>query len=230
MQNKTGRSMGMAALVLSLTLGLAAKAQALNILTFDTGNPERNASIGALGFSVTQVGSSAVGGLEFSHYDVIYIAQSYEELLTSSLLGALGSRAGDLLAYIANGGGVVFGSPAVGGASGSGILSSPNPITAGVDLSTLSLSSLGSLPLFDAVAENTSGDAVILAGLLGEGRVVGWNPGEGPGLITDGSLTLVENSITWAAGDLPSVPEPGSYALFCLGAAGLLMLRRRKQA
>lgn len=226
MQNKTGRSMGMAALVLSLTL--AGKAQALNVLTFDTGNPERNASVGALGFSVTQVGASAVGGLDFASYDVIYIAQSYEELLTSSLLGALGSRAGDLLAYIANGGGVVFGSPAVGGTAGSGITSSPNPITSGVDLSTLSLSSLGSLPIFDAVAEDASGDAVILAGILGDGRVVGWNPGEGPGLVTDESLDLVGNSITWAAGDLQAVPEPGTYALFGLGAAGLLLLRRRK--
>lgn len=226
MNQRTSRFGFGIALSLLLVLG-AGQARALDVLTFDTGNPDRNQVVGALGFSITQVGSSAVGGLDFSMYDVIYVAQSYEEFLTSSLLGALGSRAGDLAAFVANGGGLVFGSPAVGGNVGGSVVStSPtHSVVENVDLSTLKLSPLPEIPLLDPVA-TYSGSPVIYTGELGEGRVVTWNP-RGSGVITDESLQLVGNSLEWAAGGLESVPEPGTYALFGLGAAGLVFFRRR---
>lgn len=215
-------------LVLALTLVLGAgKSQALDVLTFDTGNPERNEVIGALGFSITQVGASAVSGLDFSMYDVIYVAQSYEEFLTSSLLGALGSRSGDLAEFVANGGGIVFGSPAAGGNIGGSVVStSPtHDVVENVDLSTLKLNLLPEIPILDPVA-TYSGTPVISTGELGDGRVVTWNP-KPAGVITDESLQLVSNSITWASGTLESIPEPGTYALFGLGAVALFFFRRR---
>ncbi len=224
-----GRSLGIAVLTIALTLG-AGKALALNVLSFDTGNPERNSTVGALGFSMTQVGTNAIAGLDFSAYDVIYVAQSYEEFLTSGLAMSLGSRYADLNEYLVNGGGLVFGSPAVGGASGSGITAIDpfNPILTGVDLSTLGLSTLPPLPGVDPVAQGNGGGSAISSGSLGAGNIVSWNPGQGPGLITDESLLLVENSIQWAGGH-PAVPEPGTMALFGLGLAGLAAVVRKRR-
>lgn len=224
-RNRIRHSLGMAVLAMLLTVG-AGKALALNVLTFDTGNPERNSTVGGLGFSMTQVGAGSVSELDFSMYDVIYIAQSYEELVSSSLFGALGSRAGDLLEFVANGGGIVFGSPAIGGVTASGLTAtSPNPITQNVDLSTLSL---GALPPIGAPVATDDGQTALLAGTLGDGRLVAWNPGEGPGEITSDALTLVENSINYAGG-ASAVPEPGTFALMGMGVAGILFLRRKKK-
>jgi hypothetical protein len=214
------------ALALVLTLG-AAPAVALNVLTFDTGNPERNSVVGGLGFSMTQVGAASVADLDFAMYDVIYIAQSYEELMTSSLLGALGSRAGDLATYVANGGGIVFGSPQIGGGFNTG-LTAPNPshpVVTGVDLSTLNLAPLPDIGLPIAIDDGASS---ILTGNLGQGTIVAWNPGQGVNSITDESLLLVENSINYAGG-VPAVPEPGTVALMGLGLAGIFLYRRKNK-
>lgn len=222
-----GRSLGIAFLAIALTIG-AGKALALSVLSFDTGNPERNTTVGALGFSMTQVGTGAVSGLEFGAYDVIYIAQSYQEFLTSDLAWALGSRWSDINTFLANGGGLVFGSPAVGGATGSGLIApNPlNPILSGVDLSTLGLSALPPLPGTDPVVTGAGGAPALVTG-SDYGNIVTWNPGQGPGLITDESLQLVENSIQWAGGT-PAVPEPGTYALFGLGLSALAFARRKR--
>jgi hypothetical protein len=226
-----GRSLGIAVLAIALTLG-AGKALALNVLSFDTGDPDRNSTVGAFGFSMTQVGANAVAGLDFSAYDVIYVAQSYQEFLTSDLAVALGSRYTDLNEYLVNGGGFVLGSPAVGGTSGSGIVAIDpfNPILSGVDLSTLGLSTLPLLPGADPLALGNGGGSVILSGSVGEGNIVSWNPGQGPGLITDESIQLAENSIQWAGGQAPAVPEPGTLALFGLGLAGLAAAIRKRRS
>lgn len=224
-----GRSLGIAVLTIILTLG-AGKALALNVLSFDTGNPDRNSTVGALGFSMTQVGANAVSGLDFGAYDVIYVAQSYQEFLTSDLAIALGGRLTDINEFLANGGGLVFGSPAVGGAAGSGIVPVDplHPILSGVDLYTLGLSSLPPLPGMVSVADGADGGSALLAGSPGGGNVVTWNPGQGPGEITDESLRLVENSIQWAGGT-PAVPEPGTFALFGLGLAALAASVRKRR-
>lgn len=233
MNKETNRAGLGIALSLLLVLG-AGQARALNVLTFDTGNPERNEVVGALGFSMTRVGASGVAALDFSQFDVIYVAQSYEEFFGSSLLWSLGARAGDLQAFVSNGGGLVFGSPAAGinldlNAAGGILPSLPShPVTDGVNLSGLTLGGLPAVPFLDPIAAD-GGNPVLLAGGLGDGRLVTWNPGE-VGLITDASLQLVGNSIQWAAGGTPAVPEPGTFALFGLGAASLLFLRRRKNS
>ncbi len=217
----------------ALVLGMAAgQAQALNVLTFDTSNPERNTSVGALGFSITQVGSSSVADLDFSAYDVIYIAHSYQEFMTSSLLGALGTRFSDLAAYVSAGGGIVFGSPAIGGVEGSGAIGS-GPIVQNVDLNTLGLLPLLPLPTLPGltpVAEDGFGNSTILTAGFGDGRVVGWNPISPDLQVTGNSLQLVENSLNWAAGDVAAVPEPGTYALFGMGMIGLFLFRRKAKA
>lgn len=212
------------ALVAALAMG---NAMALNVLTFDTGNSNTNSTVGALGFSMTQVGAGSVADLDFSQFDVIYVAQSFDEFLSSGLSTALTSRAGDIASYLADGGGIVFGSPQIGDGSGlyTGVIPG-NPITSGVDLSSLGLSTLPSLPGLTPVAVNGS-DPIILAGSLGDGRIVGWNPSQDGLQITDNALNLVSNSITWAAGDLPSVPEPGTFALMGFGLAGILLVRRK---
>ena len=97
---------------LALTLGLGAgKALALNILTFDIHNPDRNTTAGAIGFSVTQVGASGIADLDFGQFELIYVSQSQADFLGSPLIDALASRADDLLDYVAGGGGFVFGTP-----------------------------------------------------------------------------------------------------------------------
>src|SRR5687768_4418340 len=97
--------------VLSLLLVLAVgQARALHVLTFDTKNPGRNEVAGGLGFSVTQVGSNAATGLDLSLFDVIYVSQTYEEFL----LWSMGLNEAALKDFVANGGGLVFGSNAPG--------------------------------------------------------------------------------------------------------------------
>jgi hypothetical protein len=225
---KTLSAMALAALVAMAGMG---EANALNVLTFDSGDAERNSSVGAFGFSMTQVGSNHVAGLDFTLYDVIYVSQSYEEFLTSSLSASLGARAADLATYVAGGGGLVFGSPAIGGGLGGITAPVPGPITQNVDLSTLGLAPLPSLPGLNVEAENALGAPTLVSGEFGEGRFVGWTPdpmlGNQP--ITQDGLTLVENSIQWAAGEMPAVPEPGTFALMGLGLAGILLVRRRAQ-
>jgi hypothetical protein len=161
---------------ITLLLGLTAgPARALDVLTFDTKNAGRHEVSGGLGFSITQVGSHAVPGLDLSLFDVIYVNQSYEEFLKGSLLASLGLRAVDLQDFVSHGGGMVFGSHAPGlnkkldgkGAKHVGL--PHNPIVKDVDLSGL-----------------------------------------GP--------------------DVSAVPEPGTFALFGLGVAGLFFVRRRMKA
>lgn len=216
------------AMALAAIAGLG-QAEALNILTFDSGDADRNSSVGAFGFSMTQVGANHVAGLDFTQYDVIYISQSYEEFLSGSLFVSLGARAGDLATYVASGGGLVFGSPAIGGGLGGITAPLPGPITQNVDLSTLGLAPLPSLPGLNVEAGNSLGAPTLISGSFGDGRFVGWTPdpalGDQP--ITQDGLTLVENSIQWASGEVPAVPEPGTFALMGLGLTGILLVRRR---
>lgn len=224
--------MNLKPLALMLALGMT-QVMALNVLTFDTGNPERNSTVGALGFSITQVGSGSITDIDFTLYDVIYVAQSYEEFASSGLVGALGGRVGDLADYLANGGGLVFGSPAIGNGLGGVTTTIPGvPITTGVDLSTLGLAPLPEIPGLDPMAGFPGGDPAILGGSIGAGRIVGWNPDPSQGqlAVTDDALTLVGNSINWASGPLPAVPEPGSFALMGLGLAGILIARRKAKS
>lgn len=95
-----------------------------------------------------------------------------------------------------------------------------------VDLNALDLASFATFPGLTPVAADGSGNTVF-SGSLGQGNLVGWNPGSNGLAITDNSLQLVENSIHWAASGTPAVPEPGTYALFGLGIAGLLLVRRK---
>jgi hypothetical protein len=219
------------AMALAAIVGLG-EAEALNVLTFDTGDADRNSSVGALGFGMTQVGANHVAGIDFTLYDVIYVSHSYEEFLASSLFASLGARAADLAAYVAGGGGLVFGSPAIGGGLGGITAPVPGPITQSVDLSTLGLAPLPSLPGLNVEAENSLGAPTLVSGELGEGRFVGWTPDPmlGSQPVTENSLALVENSIQWAAGGMPAVPEPGTFALMGLGLAGILLVRHRARA
>lgn len=223
--------MNLKPLALMLALGMT-QVMALNVLTFDTGNPERNSTVGALGFSITQVGAESIGEIDFTLYDVIYVAQSAEEFAAGGLAGALGTRVGDLADYLANGGGLVFGSPEIGnGLGGIGAVNPGDPITTGVDLSTLGLVPLPEIPGLAPIAGFPGGDPAILGGSIGGGLIVGWNPDPSQQLgVTDDALTLVSNSINWAAGPIPAVPEPGTFALMGLGLAGILFARRKAKS
>lgn len=224
--------MNLKPLALILALGMT-QVMALNVLTFDTGNPERNSTVGALGFSITQVGAESISGIDFTLYDVIYVAQSAEEFAAGGMAGALGSRVGDLSDYLANGGGLVFGSPEIGnGLGGIGAINPGDAITTGVDLSTLGLVPLPEITGLTPIAGFPGGDPAILAGSVGGGLVVGWNPDPSQGqlAVTGDALTLVSNSINWASGTIPAVPEPGTFALMGLGLAGILIARRKAKS
>jgi hypothetical protein len=219
---------------LALTFG-AGKAAAISVLTFD-GAVSQSSTFNALGFSVTSIGAADLATVDFNMYDVVYISQSYQDLLSSPLLPALAGRADDLASYVSSGGGIVFGSPAIGTGPGgivaldpsNPILNSPNPI----DLSGLGLQGLP-LPVggpLNTVAVDGSGNPVLVTGELGSGRLVGWNPDSNQDSpITENGMQLVDNSINWAAGGHPSaVPEPASLALTALGIGGLIFAARRK--
>lgn len=167
--NRSGSGMGLA-LAFLLVLG-AGQARALDVLTFDVGNPERNETIGGLGISVTHVGSNAVSGLDFSMFDIIYLSLSVEDLFKGGFLASLGLRAGDLKTFVSNGGSLVFGSPSGG--------NHPNLNGSG---------NIHAAPYCPPTPETA-----------------------GPGL----------------AAPVTAVPEPGTFALFGLGAAGLFLIRRR---
>lgn len=149
-------------MVVSLLVVLGAgPARALDVLSFDLNNPERNEVISALGFSITHAGSGALPGLDFSLFDFIYVAPSIDN---ASLQTFLGSRADDLNDFLTSGGSLVFGSPTPGGEK---------------DLEF--------------------------------------------GLREPDTQELTANVVT-------AVPEPGTLALFGLGAAGLFFFRRRLKA
>lgn len=224
-----------AALLLFALLGGARKAEAINVLTFD-GAVSQSSTFNALGFSVTSIGAGDLATVDFNQYDVIYVSQTYQELLSGPLLPALAGRASDLADYVAAGGGVVFGSPALAGGVGNNVILDPShPILNSPNLLDVSGLGLQGLPLpvgglLDAVATDEDGNPTIVAGEIGSGRIVGWNPDpQYESGITDAGIQLVDNSITWAAGSEAPIPEPSTIALVTVGLGGLFIARKRKQ-
>lgn len=144
MDDKDNRTRGRGPKKAFLAMALAAiagmgQAEALNVLIFESGDADRKSSIGGFGFSMTQVGANHAAGLDFTLFDVIYVSQSYEEFLSGSLFTSLSARAADLAAYMARGGGLVFGSPAIGGGLGGITVPVPGPVTQKVDFSDMGL-------------------------------------------------------------------------------------------
>ena len=112
------RSTISAAAAVLFVLSALSRADAANVLLFETGDSWANdAALTIAGHNYTTVNAAGIPTVNFNNFDIVYVTDAYNNSGTPAWASALITRQADITAYINGGGTVVAGVEAFGGDS-----------------------------------------------------------------------------------------------------------------
>ncbi len=207
------------------------------------------------GIELTIIPTANIASVKLQNFDVLYVSDLYGSRGTPPWALDLNSRADEISAFVFGGGSVVVGVQNYGGDSRTngeeyaflnGIINSPasGVRTTGNDVNVHAvhpaLESLTDAALSNwsasyhrslssnsltTLATNDLGEAVVLAGFYGHGKVAAWSLDPDAHQNPFGQL-LVENAILWSGSNAYHMPLPPAAWTFL---AALIFLGRRGQ-
>jgi hypothetical protein len=253
------RSTVSAAAAILIVLSALWRAEAANVLLFETGDSWANdVASTTTGHNYTTVNAAGIPTVNFNNFGLVYVTDAYNNGATPAWASALNARQADIAAYINGGGAVVVGVEAFGGDS----------VTNGDEYNFLPPGLVDGQPagpqVFGDAVVITDPDHPLFAGLnnaslsnwsssyhgslpVGSLPVLATNPSGAPlirgGMVGYGAVvvwTLDPDYHQTVGGTIlvrnafdyvlsAAVPEPGSVLLLMVGSLGLACSCRRRR-